>query len=291
MSKILKRLIKEKVITPPKWLPDNTLFLGMTGSVSYGVSTDMSDRDIVGVCIPPKNMLFKPLNQFIPGFDKHDVFEQWQQHHIKSTDGNEYDFTVYNITKFFRLCMDNNPNMIDSLYIPRNCVLHSTPIYEKIRENRDIFLHKGCYHKFRGYAYSQIHKMSIKEPDPESKRYESVLKFGFDVKFAYHVVRVLDECEQILTTGTLDLQKNREVLKSIRRGEWSQEKIQRYFDENERRLKDIAEKSELPWGPDKDKIRNLLFECLEMHYDLSETIVTDVSSENKLEEIRKILDR
>jgi hypothetical protein len=133
--------------------------------------------------------------------------------------------------------------------------------------------------------------MSIKEPDPESKRYESVLKFGFDVKFAYHVVRVLDECEQILTTGTLDLQKNREVLKSIRRGEWSQEKIQRYFDENERRLKDIAEKSELPWGPDKDKIRNLLFECLEMHYDLSETIVTDVSSENKLEEIRKILDR
>ncbi len=56
--------------------------------------------------------------------------------------------TVYPIVKYFRLLMDNNPNIIDSLFVPRNCVLYSTKVGEMVRENRHIFLHKGCWAKF-----------------------------------------------------------------------------------------------------------------------------------------------
>jgi hypothetical protein len=74
----------------------------------------------------------------------------------------EYDFAVYGVVKYFQLCMDNNPNMIDSLFVPRNCVLHSTEVGEMIRENRRMFLHKGAWHKFKGYAYAQASKIRNK---------------------------------------------------------------------------------------------------------------------------------
>ena len=56
--------------------------------------------------------------------------------------------------------MENNPNVIDSLFTPVNCVLHSTRVGNLVRENRRLFLHKGAWPKFKGYAYSQLHKMT-----------------------------------------------------------------------------------------------------------------------------------
>lgn len=291
MSKLIDRLQKQKLCSPPKWLSDNTMYLCIMGSMAYGVSTNDSDCDIYGFCVPPKRMIVQPFNECVPGFDKLHQFEQWTEHHIidKGAD-KEYDFSVYNITKYFRLVMENNPNMIDSLFVPRNCVIHSTPISEKLREHRKRFLHKGSWHKFKGYAYSQVHKMNIKSPDKDSKRYESVLEYGYDVKFAYHCVRLLNEVEQILIEGDLDLQRNREQLKSIRRGEWSFEEIIEYFKDKEKQLEEVYLKSELPYGPDGPKIRSLLVELLEMHYDLSEYKDERSEAEKKIEEIKKILD-
>jgi hypothetical protein len=58
--------------------------------------------------------------------------------------------------------MDNNPNMIDSLFVPRRCILHTTQIGEHVREYRKEFLHKGSWHKFKSYSFSQIHKLRTK---------------------------------------------------------------------------------------------------------------------------------
>jgi predicted nucleotidyltransferase len=137
------------------------------GSVAYGVAGDDSDSDIYGWCIPPKEMVFPHLAGQIPGFGKQiQRFQQYQQHHIiDESTKKEYDFSIYNIVKFFQLCMDNNPNMVDALFVPERCVLHCNAIGNIVRENRRLFLHKGCWHKFRGYAYSQLHKMSIKTPE------------------------------------------------------------------------------------------------------------------------------
>ncbi|MGC5341009.1 DNA polymerase beta superfamily protein, partial [Escherichia coli] len=77
------------------------------------------------------------------------------QHGIKDGsalggDGREYDCCIYSIIKFFQLVMENNPNMIDSLFVPQNCIVYSTPIGQMVREARHLFLHKGSWHKFKG---------------------------------------------------------------------------------------------------------------------------------------------
>ena len=276
----------------PKWLPDNVVYLTKMGSVAYGVSNTESDIDIYGCCVPPKVEVFPHLRGEINGFGKQKKkFEQWQQHKILDVDTKkEYDFTIYNIVKFFSLCMENNPNMIDSLYTPIYCVLQSTNVGNLIRENRKIFLHKGCWHKFKGYAYSQLHKMTTK--NPEGKRKITIEKYGFDVKYAYHIVRLLDECEQILETGDMDLQRSRELLKSIRRGEKTQEWIREYFDRQEKRLQELYDKSDMQHSPDENAIKQLLLRCLEEHYgSLKNCVVDEDVALKSLREIQDILDK
>lgn len=294
MGSIIDRLASKQLVQPPGFLRANVQYEVLMGSVAYGVSTDTSDMDVYGFCIPPKNVIFPHLDGKIEGFGKQkNRFEQWQQHHIKDVSAKkEYDFAIYSIVKYFQLCMQNNPNMIDSMFVPRRCILHSTAVGELVRENRKMFLHKGSWHKFKGYAYSQVHKMKIKNPEPGSTRYEMVQKYGYDLKFAYHVVRLLNEIEQILVEHDLDLEKNREQLKSVRRGEWTQEQIIKYFERKEKNLETIYTNSILPHSPDEEKIKALLLHCLEHHYgSLSDAISTDVTINSVLDEMQVFIDR
>lgn len=265
---ILNKLKTAELIHPPHWLPNNTIMLMKMGSQAYGVSNDDSDLDVYGVCMPPKELVFPHLGGEIPGFGKQiQRFEVWQEHHVKDSNGRiEYDFTVYSIVKFFQLCMENNPNMLNSLFVPRNCVLHSTAVGERIREQRKMFLHKGSWHKFKGYAYAQMHKIKNKSNASNPKRNASIQEHGYDLKFAYHIVRLLNEVEQILVEHDLDIQRNREQLKSIRRGEWTFEMIESYFQSKEKSLEEIYATSTLQHSPDEAKIKTLLLECMEAHY-------------------------
>jgi len=288
---LLNDLQSRSLIHPPPWLPNNTHYLCQMGSVAYGVAGDDSDSDLYGWAIPPKETIFPHLAGEIYGFGRQiQRFEQWQEHHIiDESNKKEYDFAVYNIVKFFQLCMDNNPNMVDALFVPERCVLHCNAIGNIVREGRKLFLHKGCWHKFRGYAYSQLHKMSIKTPEPNSKRYESIKKFGYDVKFAYHIVRLMYEVEEILTTGDLHLDQNSEVLKAIRRGEWTQERVEKFFEQKEHALGEAYEKSSLPYGPDENVLKKLLLSCLEHHFgSLDKCVVEPDRYKNALLEIQRI---
>lgn len=266
MTSKIQYLAKKQLIRPPKYVVDGIQYETMMGSVAYGVSTDYSDLDVYGFCIPPKHIIFPHVNGFIQGFGaKPEAFEQYQQHHVLDKDsGKEYDFSIYNIVRYFQLCMENNPNMIDSLYTPQFCVQHSTRIGNMVREHRDLFLHKGSWYKYKGYAYSQLHK--LKNKAPEGKRKELVDKFGYDVKFGYHVVRLLLEAEMILEEGTLDLQRHNEHLKAIRRGDVSEEDLRKWASDKEAQLEKVYHSSKLQHSPDEDKIKQLLLDCLEEYF-------------------------
>jgi len=292
---IIQKLVKSNLIHPPHWLADNTGYLTIMGSDAYAVSSGSSDRDIYGFCFPPKEMTFPHLAGEIPGFGKQiQRFKQWSEHHVKDPDGKnlEYDFVVYSIVKYFDLCMSCNPNMIDSLFTPRRCVIHSTFAGEHVRENRKLFLHKGAWHTFKGYAYSQMSKIKNKTNSSNPKRADSIKNYGYDVKFAYHLVRLLSEVEQILVEYDLDLEKNREQLKSIRRGEWTLEQIEKYSSDKERVLETLYTTSLLPHSPDENAIKNVLMECIESHYgNLSTAIVRNPDLDVFINDLKLVISR
>jgi predicted nucleotidyltransferase len=276
----LHQVLKKELVAPssiPKHLPDSLQYEVIAGSISYGCSDDDSDRDIVGWCIPPKDIIFPHLQGYILGFGTQpDKFEQWQKHHVVDEKmGITWDFSIYNIVKYFQLCLENNPNMVETLFSPSVCVTHCSPIAQMVKDRRQIFLHKGAWHKYKGYAFTQLHKMGSKTAVSE-KRKKLVETYGYDTKYAAHTVRLLDNVAQILQESDLDLRRNAEQLKAIRRGEWKIEDIHQWFEQREKELQGAYEKSSLPYGPREAEIKQLLLDCLEHQYGNLEQCVTVV---------------
>ena len=295
MSSKTQYLINKGLLkSAPKFIETGVQYEVVMGSIAYGVAEDHSDMDVYGFAIPPRDWVFPHLRGEISGFDETGPkFDQLQQHHMidksaLSGKGREYDLTIYSIVKYFRLLADNNPNIIDSLFVPRNCVLYSTAIGEMVRENRQLFLHKGCWPRFKGYAYAQVHKMRTKVP--EGKRKDIIAEFGYDVKFAYHVVRLLNEVEQLLVEQDLDLSRNKEQLKAIRRGEWTLEEVEQYFAKKERQLEQVYLDSTLRSVPDEKAVKDLLLSCLEQHYgSLEACVVQEDAAQAALRQIEAIV--
>lgn len=125
-----------------------------------------------------------------------------------------------------------------------------------------------------------------------SPRDLTAIESGYDSKAMYHVVRLLGEIEQILIEHDLDLERNREQLKSIRRGEWTLDQIETYFHEKERHLEGVYAISTLPHSPDEAKIKGLLMNCLEAHYgSLDKVLARDASATKLVAELQAVLDR
>ena len=291
MSSHLVKAVKKGKATPPKWLPDNVQYEVITGSYAYGISTDTSDMDIYGWAIPPKELIFPHLAGEIPGFGVQlQRFEQYQEHHVQ-VDAQEYDFTIFSVVKYFQLCMENNPNMIDTLFVPDNCVTHMTGISQLVRDARKSFLHKGAFHKFRGYAHAQLHKINTKENASNPKRQANIEKYGYDLKFAAHCVRLLNECEQILSLGDLDLQRDNEAQKAVRRGDWTKEQVFEWAKTKEVQLEEIYGKSTLPHSPNVEEIKRLLLNVLESHYGSISQVVQIHNQGNLLDDLKKLMEK
>ena len=109
---------------------------------------------------------------------------------------------------------------------------------------------------------------------------------SYDVKFAYHVVRLLAEVEMILMEEDIDLQRNNEQLKAIRRGEWTEDRLRRWCADKESHLERIYAESKLRTLPDELKIRALLLNCLEDHFGSLEGCV--VNPDRAVEALRNI---
>ena len=105
-------------------------------------------------------------------------------------------------------------------------------------------------------------------------------------------VRLLNEVEQLLVEQNLDLTRNSEQLKSIRRGEWSLDKLEDYFARKEADLESTYSNSQLPDAPNVSAIRNLLFNCLEQHFgSMAEAVTPTSTSDDVLREIKAVLKR
>ncbi len=144
---------------------------------------------------------------------------------------------------------------------------------------------------------SDLHELQQMLVDSEKNggwgsRKPLIEQYGYDTKFATHCLRLLAEVEQILTEGDLDLERNREQLKSIRRGDWTLERIEDYFQTKEKVLETLYSNSTIPYGPDEDAIKRLLLECLEIHYgSLDGAIKVEIPVEKLLRDMQAVIDR
>ncbi len=137
------------------------IFECFSGSRAYGTNTPKSDTDIRGVFVLPEDDFF--------GFSE-----------IDQVSDATNDIVYYELGKFVRLLLRNNPNIMELLFTPEDCVLHRDPLMD-LFDGLPI-LSKLCKETYGGYAYAQINKakgLNKKVNNPEEPVRKLVLDFCF----------------------------------------------------------------------------------------------------------------
>lgn len=148
----------------------NLLLLeAVSGSRAYGLATPESDTDIKGVFYLPKSMFYGM--EYVPQI---------------SNETN--DIVYYELGQFIELLLQSNPNTLELLVSPPDCVRYRSPLMDAFKT--EWFVSKACRQSFAGYAYGQIKKargLNKKISNPMSSEKKSVLDFCHIVEGAQTV--------------------------------------------------------------------------------------------------------
>jgi len=153
-------------------LPEGLISLCWRGSVAHGMYVPKSDpnsiddKDLMGIYIGP-------LEHYL-GFGRKSVYEQWE---------GEWDCVFYELRKFVGLLLNSNPNVLSLLWLKPSLIIYESPIGERLRENRDLFVTKQAYHSFSGYAHAQFKKMISFNQEAQAlmqQLEEQLTSFGID---------------------------------------------------------------------------------------------------------------
>ena len=251
--------------------PDNLILCGYRGSFAqntYIPSTDpnsIDDIDLMGVYLAPP--------EYYIGLGFSDNVDQRYnkaiEHFIDC-----WDAVSYELRKFMRLLLKSNPNVLSLLWIKDEFYFPIIPCPYKefgktLIKNRDIFVSKNAYEAFVGYADGQLKKMTHfkKEGYMGEKRKKLVEKYGFDVKNASHLIRLLKMGIEYLNEGKLNVFRTDDVdmLIDIKTGKWGLEKVKKEADILFEAAKDAYEKSPLPEEPDVEKAEELMMTIIKSY--------------------------
>ena len=124
-----------------QYLRENNLiiFEGLGGSHAYGTSLPTSDFDIRGVFIQPLD----------------DILSYGYVDQV--TDATN-DVIFYELKRFLELVEKNNPNILEILNLPIDCVIYKDPIFDLITNHKNKFISKLCKMTFADSAIQQIKK-------------------------------------------------------------------------------------------------------------------------------------
>jgi len=309
-----------------KMAKDNCIAKFLVGSLLYGTNTPKSDKDYVGIFIEDP--------EYVIGTKRVDEVDFSTNKTNKRNNNKDIDTKFYTLRKFISLAKNNNPNILELFFVPKQNLLVTSPYWKIIENNKKYFISRKTKHSFTGYAMSQKKKLLIKKrrletlrefnelidksikngatkvgeitldsssefikilEDPFTKkenkiggikvddkeynwgmdikkiknyveyeinRYGGRTKYlddyGYDIKFASHLFRLLYEGLEILKDGQITLPRpERKFLLDIRNGNYSLEELLRKVDELEPLFEMVYLKTELPKCPDDKGISKL----------------------------------
>lgn len=131
-----------KVRSADELMRDNLLVKHLGGSHAYGTSLPSSDVDYRGI------FCADPVNVRTPFFPVRECEDQ-----------NEDDTKFYELAHFMKLCLDCNPNIVETLWVADEDITYRTPAYDLLRSHRKELLSSKVAFTFSGYALSQLKRI------------------------------------------------------------------------------------------------------------------------------------
>ncbi|WP_293915863.1 MULTISPECIES: DNA polymerase beta superfamily protein [unclassified Sphingobacterium] len=137
------------------------LFEAIVGSKAYGLATDESDTDIKGVFYLPKDKFF--------GME-----------YISQVNNSTNDEVYYELGRFVELLSKSNPNTLELLASPEDCILHQDPLFKMF--DMESLVTRELVETFANYAMAQVKKakgLNKKVNNPLDETRKNLLDFCF----------------------------------------------------------------------------------------------------------------
>ncbi|MEQ1701247.1 MAG: nucleotidyltransferase domain-containing protein [Ilumatobacteraceae bacterium] len=218
----------------------------LVGSSVHGTAIeDQNDRDEMGICIEPA--------EYVCGLR---TFEQYvhrtQPEGVRSGPG-DVDLTIYGLRKWMRLATHGNPTVLLPLFVADNDVIVRTALGDELRALAPAILSRQAGERFKGYLQAQRDRLLGVRGGAHTNRPELVEVYGFDTKYAMHMVRLGVQGVELMETGRITLPMPEPWptwLRELRVGGHTREEALEVAAEMEARLDGLLSTSVLPPQPD-----------------------------------------
>lgn len=224
-----------------------TILRCLVGSGLHGTAVEgQDDRDEMGVCIEPP--------EYVIGLQR---FEQYiyrtQPEGVRSGPG-DLDLTIYSLRKWLRLALAGNPTILLPLFVPPEHLVSCGPLGTELRVRSEMIVSRRAGHRFLGYLRAQRERLLGLRGGRHTNRPELVEIYGFDAKFAMHMVRLGVQGVELMETGRISLPIREpwlSWLRDLRQGRHSKAEALAAAEELEAAIEHLLVTSPLPPTPDE----------------------------------------
>lgn len=203
----------------------------VVGSTLHGTSVDdgLEDLDLMGICVEkPEQVIF---GEYDAGngmyYTKDTWVERTKPEGVRSEAG-DIDRTVYGLAKYARLALNGNPTVLLPLYAPESKIHFQAHEGRELRRIRDRFISKKTGRAFLGYMTQQRKRMEGSLGQKNCTRPELVEKYGYDTKYAGHVIRLGLQGIELMVNGELTLPMayaDRDLVVRVRTGQFTVDEV------------------------------------------------------------------
>jgi predicted nucleotidyltransferase len=230
--------------------PDRLIHVFVGGSELHGAKVHgTDDLDIYGVYIEPRELALglESLPHFVWSTAEND----------RRNGPNDVDLTLYSLKKWAGLACKGNPTALHFLFARGT---NRDAIWDEIVASKRSFLARSFVKPFLGFADDQLKRMTgTKGRGKKGQRPEIEAKFGYDVKAGMHTLRLLNECKELLSQGTITLPRpERDFLIRVRTGKYSIDKVVAMAHKLFAECEDAARSSHLPEFVDRKAVSKLV---------------------------------
>jgi hypothetical protein len=272
--------------------PDNLIMAFIGGSTQHGARADdcggQSDTDYYGIFIPPKE---KTLG--IDAFEHFVYPGDTTKRSRGEREPGEVDIALHSLQKWAGMVAKGNPTVLSFLFstlefqytkehndICYRCYGAGETSYDvepctvcdgdgeeklvlepwqRILDNTLIFLAKSHYWPFIYYAQDQMERLMGLRGQKNINRDKLVDLYGYDTKYAMHIIRLLSEAKELMEDGRITYPRPEvEVLKDIRRGKYKLTELQEMGEQIRAEAEKARDKSSLPEKVDRAAISKLI---------------------------------
>ena len=233
----------------------NTILRVPAGSTLHGLhipGTD--DRDEVGVCIEDIDAVlgFSDFEQYI--YRSAAVREG---RHDAPSQAWDLDLTIFSLRKFLRLAMQGNPQIVQCLFVPPALCVHLDARGAQLQDMAPLIVSRKAGHRYLGYLEAQRQRLLGERGQKKVNRPELEAQYGYDTKYAMHILRLGFQGVELMSTGKLTLpmaEADRVFCYATRCGQVPLQDVLTRAGELERQIKDLLDDAPIATEPARAKI-------------------------------------